>query len=388
MIFNTGSHLSPKISIEIGNVEVNYVSITTINLELTSNKHDTLTLHMNGIPSKAITDYVGAPVRFSISNGPGRSQQFVGYVLYVEPSYNSSAPIVNESVFYSAKIVCLGASIVMKSARSRVWGATTIHKVAQEIASTYEFSLSCFKDSFVIRNAVQSNESDWKFLTRLCDLYGYSMTVHGTHMSVWEPFQSIGRRPSLDRLVPTTAYSGPNPGTILKLDGTFGYLTPDGESYKYRISSIDDTGNVSTVSDPIEGPVDSWSGTGETPSYISTITDIASSVGEGQKMLDAKRRKNFAFNAHVTVSAGAGNVPGGIVLVEGYKADFEGPWYVQSVHHHISKSGYFTEMHISRDYNTSGTYVTPSVDIASNPPESNYVDNKWVASKQLVDLYV
>lgn len=388
MIFNSGSHLSPKVYLEIGNVEVNYTSITNVELDLCANKHDILTIHLNGIPSKAITDYINAPVRFLITSGPGRTQEFVGYILYVEPTYDSSSPIVNQSIFYSAKLVCFGASVSMKSTTSRVWGATTIYKIAQDIAKKYKFSLSVIKDEFVIRNAVQANESDWEFLVKLCTTYGYSITVHGTHMEIWDPFKAIGRRPSFERLVPQNTYMGPNPGSILRFDGTFGHLTTDGKSYKYRLSSIDDNGGVSVISDPVDGLVESWSGKGETPLYISTLTNTATSIGEGEKLVDAERRKYFAFNASAQVSAGAGIVPGGIVSVEGYNSNFEGLWYVTSVRHTLVKASYLTDLKLGKDYNTSGDYLVPPVTLASTPPQSSYVDNSWVASKESVELYV
>lgn len=388
MIFNSGSHLSPKILLEIGNVEVNYFSIPQIELDIAENHHDVLTIHMNGIPSKAITDYINAPVRASISSGPGRSQDFVGYVMYVEPVYDSKAPLVNQTMFHSAKIVCFGASVSMKSTRSKVWGQTTIYRIAQEIAKAYKFSVSVIRDEFVIRNAVQANESDWEFLARICDTYGYSMSVHGTHLSVWDPFKAIGRRPSYEVLIPQNEYSGPTPGSILSFKGSFGYLTTEGESYKYKISSIDDNGSINVVSDPQSKPVPSWSGSGEEPTYVSTLVDAATSIGEGQKLIEAQRKRSFAFNADVQITAGAGIVPGGIVSVEGYKANFEGLWYVRAVKHAVEKTSYYTDLRISRDYNTTGEYLIPPIALAQEAPESKFIDNTWVSSKQTVDLYV
>lgn len=388
MILNSGSPLSPKVALEIGGVEVNYFSINNIELDLSANRHDVLTVHIDGMPSKAITDYIDAPVRFLISSGAGRTQEFVGYVMYVEPVYSASDPIVNQSTFSSAKLICFGASVSMKSTKSRVWGSTTIYKIAQEIASSYKFSLSVVRDEFVIRNAVQANESDWEFLVRLGETYGYSMTVHGTHMSIWDPFLAIGRRPSYEKLVPQTSYSGPTPGGILELTGTFGHLTTDGKSYKYRISSIDDNGRIVMVSDPEQGRVPSWSGYGETPLYTSTLVDNATSIGEGQKLIEAERRKHFAFNVKTRISAGAGIVPGGVVSVEGYNAEFEGLWYVREVRHTIGNTSYYTDLHIGRDFNLSGEFLVPPTTLASGIPASDYVDERWVASRQTVDLYV
>lgn len=388
MIFNSGSPLSPKVSLELNNSEIDYLTISSIEFDACINEHDTLIIYVNGIPSRAITDYIDVPVRFSVSSGTGRSQGFVGYVMYVEPHYNSSDPIINQTVFQSAKLVCFGASVVMKSTHSRVWGSTTIYRIAQEIASKYRFSLSVFKDDFVIRNAVQSNESDWEFLIRLCNTYGYSMWVNETHISIWDPFQAIARRPSFERLIPQNEYSGVTPGSILKFEGTFGHLTTEGESYKYQVASMDDSGVINMVSDPDDGRVQSWSGYGETPLYTSTITDIATSLGEAEKLRDAERKKHFAFNAHAKIVSGAGIVPGGIVDVSGYNSNFDGLWYVKSVKHTIGNSSYYTELSIGKDYNLSGNYLVPPVALATRPPDSAFVDNTWVASQQEVTLYV
>lgn len=388
MIFNSGSNLSPKVFLRIGNVEVDYARITGVELDLCVNEHDLLTIRMNGIPSKAITDYISAPIEFTLSSGPGRSQNFYGYVLYVEPEYSSSSPIVNEAMFYTAKIVCFGASVSMKNTTSRVWGSTTIYRVAQELAEKYEFSLSCIKDPFVIPNLVQSNESDWEMLVRVCETYGYSMTTHGTHLNIWDPFRSIGRRQSYEALIPQNAYSGPIPGGILEFKGTFGQLTPEGESYRYEVTSLDDAGRIVTVSEAGMDTVPSWSGYATPSAYTSNLSANPSSVEEAEKIIEAERKKNFPFNAEVRISAGAGVIPGGVVTVNGYESNFEGVWYVTKVKHTIGGSSYYTDLLVSRDYNlTESFFVTPTT-LAETPPESQYRDNKWVTTQQKVDLYV
>ena len=388
MIINSGSPLSPSISLTIAGVEVDYTMVVGLELDLCTNEHDVLTIQLNGIPSKAITDYINIPVRMRISSGGGRSHEFVGYILYVEPVYDASAPIVNETMFYTAKLVCFGASVGMKDTQSKVWGSTTIYKIAKELAAKYKLSLSVLRDEFVIPNAVQANESDWEFLSRLCDTYGYSMSMHSTHLSVWDPYQAIGRRASYEVLLPQNEYSGPTPGGIIYFKGTFGYLTPDGESYKYAMNTLVDDGSVVKVTDQSASTSESWSGYGETPLYTSTLDGLAVSYGEAEKLIKAEKRKNFPFNAEVHIYSGAGIVPGGVVSVEGYRSNFEGLWYVKSVRHIIGGTTYYTVLHIARDYNTTGEFLIPPVSLAATPPDSAYVDATWVAEKQMVDIYV
>lgn len=388
MIINGTGPLAPKVYFRINEVEVNYFSIGKIELELNINKHDILTFTMSGIPPKAITDYIGAAVDFSLNSGSGRRQDFKGYVMYVEPEYEHKAPVVNASVFHTAKIVCFGASIVMKGAKQKVWKETTIYKIASELSDDHGFSVDCIKDEFTIPRIVQATESDWEFLVRVCNTYGYAMTVHGTHMSVWDPFKSIGYRRSFERLLASSSYSGPAPGSILSMHGTFGQLTPDGESYKYQITTMDSTGVVISVLDDYSSSDNSFSGLAQEPMYVSRVPESATSAAEAEKLIGAIKRKNFPFNATVKIVAGAGMVPGGIVEVAGYNSNFEGLWYIRGVKHNITTAEYNTDLYISKDYNTSNDYIVPPTSLPELPPDSIFINNKWRASVKKVKLYV
>jgi phage protein D len=385
MIKQTNNPLSPKVSFEINGVEIDYFSINQLSIDLEENKHDIVTFVMSGIPPKAITDYEGAPVRFSISSGSGRTQTFVGYVLYVEPEYDIRAPVINGSVFYTAKIVCFGASVSMKSTKQRVWENTGIHKIGQEIAAYYGFSIETLKDDFVISRIVQTNESDWEFLSRVCLTYGYSFRVEGTHLSIWDPFKSIGRRESYEVLTPVNAITDAIPGSILKFKGTFGTLTPDGSSYRYQLSSFDASGLVASNNDP--NSITAWSGVVETPKFLKSINASATSIGEARKMISAKRRHTFPYNARLEIAAGAGIVPGGVVAIRGYKSGVDGLWYVKAVKHTVGGNSYLTELEIGKDHNTSGSFETPAVQLASTAPDPVFVDGNWKASKDSVVIY-
>lgn len=385
MIIQSGNQLSPSISFSLNNVEVNYHSIGQVTLDLEENKHDVLTFIIAGIPHKAITDYEGAAVQFKISSGQGRTQEFNGYVLYVEPEHAIDAPLINGSAFYTAKIVCFGASVAMKTVKQRVFENTKIYKIGQEIAKSYKFSIDVLKDEFLIPRAVQAGESDWEFLSRIGKRYGYSFSVHGTHLHIWDPFSAIGRRPSYEVLTPVTAISSAVPGSILKLTGTFGTLTVDGSSYRYQMTSLDNANNLITTAET--SSVTAWSGIKETPKYSTILSDSSASVEEARKLIDAERRKSFPYNARVEIMAGAGIVPGGIVEIAGYKAGIDGLWYVKSVRHNIGGSSYTTELEIGKDRNTTSLFSEPPTQLADRPPDPVFIDNAWCASKERVVVY-
>jgi len=388
VIVHSGNPLSPKVVVKINDVEVNYKSIIKVVIDLSANKHDVVSLHVAGIPPKAITDYIDAAVSVTVTLGPGRTAEFRGYVLYLEPESISGASIVNSSPFQLTRIVCFGASVNMKSTKTRVWENVSVVTIAKDMAETYGFSLDVIDDGFKLPRVVQTKQSDWEFLNTFCSTYGYSISVNGTHMHIWDPFKAIGRRPSYEILTAPISSSTPSPGTILKFNGTFGYLTPEGVSWNYSVDSIDGNGTIHTSVGDHTDPEFSWSGVGHVSKYSSALRSSALSVDEGQKLVAAEIRKKLPFNAVVEANSTIGTVPGGIVNIEGYKTNFEGLWYVKTVKHTIGGASCVTTLNIARDFNVTSEYIVPPTQLADNPPESKYVNNRWQSSVERVVTYV
>lgn len=388
MIIHSGNPLSPKVLVEINGVEVNYQSINKVIIDLAANKHDVVTLHIAGIPPKAITDYINAAVRVTASLGPGRKTEFRGYILYVEPESISNSVLVNNSPFQLTKIVCFGCSVNMKSTKTRVWENASVVSISKELAELYNFSLDVINDNFVIPKVVQTKQSDWEFLTSFCSSYGYSVSVHGTHMHIWDPFKAIGRRPSYEVLTSPIKSASPSPGAILKFNGTFGYLTPEGVTWNYSIDSIDSNGTVVNSTGDYTSSEFSWSGLGNTSEYSSALKSSALSISEAEKLIGAEIRKKFPFNATAEVATAIGTVPGGIINVEGYNSNFEGPWYVKTVKHTIGGSSCITTLGIARDFNIGSEYIIPPTEMSKENPGSKYTNNKWQSTVERVNVYV
>lgn len=388
MIVHSGNPLSPKVVVQINGVEVNYNAIIKLVIDLSANKHDVVTLHVAGIPPKAITDYIDAAVSVTVTLGPGRTTEFRGYILYLEPEAISGSSIVNNSPFQLTRIVCFGASLNMKSTKTRVWENASVVTIAKGMAETYGFSLDVIDDGFKLPKIVQAKQSDWEFLNTFCTTYGYSISVNATHMHIWDPFKAIGRRPSYETLTAPIKSSTPSPGTILKFNGTFGYLTPEGVSWNYSVDSIDSNGTIATSVGDHTDPEFSWSGVGHRSKYSSALHSSALSIGEGQKLVAAEIRKKLPFNAVVEANSTIGTVPGGIVNIEGYKSNFEGLWYVKAVKHTIGGASCITTLNIARDFNTTSEYIVPPTELSDNPPDSKYVNNRWQSSVERVLTYV
>jgi len=387
MIIKTGSQLSPEVSILINEVPVNYASITSAEILLDENKHDVCVLLLSGIPPRAITDYIDAPIRVFATTGQNRSQEFCGYITFVEPVSNTAQPIVNGSPFQVTKVVALGTSLVMKGAKNRVWENATITTIAQDLSKSYGFSLDVPKDSYSELFIAQTSESDWSFITRVATERGYRVTVHGTHMHIWDPFKSIGRLISYNQLSTARTNLSNAPGLIMHLEGTFGYLTPEGASTNYKTASLDRFGNILNVRSE-ELARNSWSGAGHSSKFFNEVNDVVDNIEQATRKMSAKKKGTYAFNAHVSVSDGLGMLPGGIVDLLEYNANFDGLWYIQSVQHKIKRSSYITELHIARDFNTTKEFVTPPVSSYEQPPPPSFLSGAWKAEERRVNIYV
>lgn len=388
MIIKSNNQVSPDVSVEIDGASVDYRSIHSIVINIEENKHDVLTININGIQPHAITDYIDSAVRVYVSLGPGRSYEFCGYVLYVEPESVSSSSVVNNSIFQKAKVVCFGASVSMKSTKTKVWNNASTVSISKTIAEDHGFSLDVIKDSFVIPQIVQTKQSDWEFMSEFCKKYGYSMTVHGTHMRVWDINKALGRMQSFEILSAPTKVASLQPGSILKLHGTFGYLTPEGESSNYSVESIDNNGQILKTTGNYENSNLMWSGVGRPTRFSSSLMVSSNSPHESEKIIEANFKRKLPFNATVYTVAALGTIPGGVILLTGYNAKFEGYWYVRSVEHEIIGSNCATKLYISKDFNLTNTAVMPASEISKDPPSSRFVNKTWKAEIEKVEVYV
>lgn len=388
MIIKSNNQLSPDVSVEIDGVSVDYKSIHSIAINLEENKHDVLTINMNGIPPHAITDYIDSAVRIYVSMGPGRSYEFCGYVLYVEPESVSSASVVNNSIFQKAKIVCFGASVSMKSTKTRAWQNASSVSIAKTIAEDHGFSLDVIKDSFSIPQIVQTKQSDWEFLSDFCKKYGYSVTVHGTHMRLWDSNKALGRMQSFEILSAPSKVANLQPGSVLRLHGTFGYLTPEGVAYNYSVESIDNSGNILKTTGNYNNSELMWSGIGRPTRFNSSLVVSSNSPHESEKIIEANFKKKLPFNATVETVSAIGTIPGGVVLLTGYNAKFEGYWYVRSVEHELVGSNCSTKIRIAKDFNLTNTAVMPPSETGKEPPNSKFINRTWKAEVERVDVYV
>lgn len=386
MIYKSTSPISPAVTVQISGVEVDYTAIMGADLVLEENKHDLLVLKLVGVPPSLINQYLNAPVLFSLDSGPLRSQQFTGYVSNVEPVTQSNHGYVNNSSFQEVHLYCVGASYFMKGLSSKVWNPPTLNNVVTSMSKKYGFSADFPRDSYAPLGLAQTAESDWSFLVKAANKYSYRVSVHGTHIHVWDVYKATGRASSYHELIAIANPGAAQPCMILKFEAYLGALSSSGYSSSTTVSYLDSQGNSLPVN---TRNVRTDSGLGK--KFVSTFENFSSSstqsFEDAQRDILRLRKANMPFSAHVEITAGAGIVPGGIVNVLNYGSEFDGLWYVKSVKHVMGQSHYVTHLEITKD-----ALFTPDINITpitkfKTPPEPIVVNNRWVARTRRVTEY-
>lgn len=390
MIFKGSSDLSPAVNISIDGVPVDYLSIKRLTLEFTENMHNLAILEFAGLNPQLIDQYIDRPMTVSIDMRERPTTSFYGYISHLEPLSVTSAGTVNNSPFQMTRAYCMGSSYIMKSKRSRVWHNKSIYEIATEMADNYKFSVSVPRDDYRIERLVQKSQSDWAFLVYAADLWGYRVLMDGTHIHVWDPYKALNHRVSYSALYTVRGLGGspsPQPGQILKFDGRIGAVSPDGSRSYDTIHLLDKQGQLLSV---LNEDFSEQSGLG-TPinSQFSNVLSINADTYEmGTRIVEAALRKKFPMTAYVEAVGDPGIMPGGIVNIKEYNAQFDGFWYVTSVRHEIAQSSMVSYLKIAKD---SLDGITPSPTVTSpyvTPPSPALTNGKWMAGNELVNIYV
>lgn len=388
MIIKSSHPLSPFVEVIINNRSVNYSSISNFEIELTENEHDMASITIQGINPIAVTDYIGAAVKLSINSGIGREHTFFGYIVSTEPVATSSRGLINDSPIHSTNLRCIGASLVMKETSSRVWDRPTIGNVLTAMAKKHNFSVTYPKDSFKPTRLAQANESDWSFLRRVADLYGYSISAHGTHISVWDSLRAVGRLCSFHALAvpdPKTS-TGELPCTVIKFNADFGHHSISGDTSRASVTALTSRGMITKI-DAKDGEMGT-SRSVYSSAFTKPIKHPYRTFAEAKRAVESSQKHRTLYKATAEVVAGAGILPGGVVLLTQYGGDFDGIWYVASVTHKMGQSMYTTELVLNKDDNNGEGPPAKPTSLFELPPEPSLVQDRWVTSTKKVLEYV
>lgn len=382
--FNEGVALDVQIYSGI----VSQSTIVSVEVCYTENKHDMATITYAGFPEFAITAYKGLPVYITFGNNEANKKQFYGYVAYVDAGAYSRMGAVNNSQIQEAKVVCIGTSYELKQISNSSFRNITLSKLVKTIARKYNMSYSVPKVSTVIPSVIQQNQSDWELLVSECNKFGYNVTVSNSHINIYDPFSDYFKNYPVTALEATGKGSTGKtrtPGTIMEFKGTFGDVTPYGNSHTYDVNTLDKKGKtITTSSKSLEN---AKIGKKVTNRFNHNITTQSSSREHLKQVVKGYNLNSFPFHADVTVSGIVTPVPGSFVKINNYDSKFNGYWVVENVEHLINTDHYITKLRIKTDSTIDEPALQQSGPHYKGTPKpilNNYV---WVTEREMAYVY-
>jgi len=381
--FNEGVLLD--VSVFGGNVSDS--SIVAVEVSYAEDKHDMAIITYAGFPASSITGYVGLPVYISLGNNSANKKAFYGYVAYVDAGAYSRMGSVNNSLIQEAKIVCMGTSYEMKTIGNTIYKNTTISKLVKTLAKKYNASYSVPNNDFVIPVISQQNQSDWELLVTEVNKFGYRVTATSSHINVYDPFSGYFHNQPITELESPGRAAGKNrkPGSILEFKGTFGDVTPYGNSHNYDINTLDKRGK--TITSSTSALAGTRLGKKVKNRFTHSISTQSQSKAHLNQMTKGYKLNSFPYYAEVTVAGISTPVPGSLVLVKNYDSRFDGYWIVESVEHSINTDHYITKLCIKTDstIDVAGTFINEPQ--YKKPPKSNLIQARWVTEKEMAYVY-
>lgn len=383
MIYKHPYGVSPTLSVTIDGASVAYDTIKEVEVFLEENLHDMAILSMVSLPPRATAAYRGRPVQVTLSTGGTYFHEFVGYVVDVVPQAVTHAGTSNGSPFQDAKLVCLGSSYMMRGATSKVWGNMRLDEVAIDLSSKYGFSVDVPADPLVFAPMVQSNESDWQFIVRYSKMMGYAVTLHGSHLHVFDPYKAAARSISFNKLISpkdVSATIAPHPGNIATLSANLTNSHPDGV-YKDTVVTVHTDGL-----DVFDVSLRELRGITKPALFRDRVSDAVDSYEQAVRAIQEQSKEHYDFTAEVECLGIAGCVPGGVVKVDEYGGEVDGLWYVKSVTHKLNSGVFVSRLGLGKNISSELLIDTP-VSAYTPPPAPALIKDSWVASRRIQRVY-
>ena len=389
MIYSSASGLSPKTTVVIDQVPVDYFQIQRIEVEFSENMHDLMILEFAGLSPELMHLYIETPILVTTYVDGSEPFEFYGYIVFMDPMSESISGLVNNSPFQVTRAYCLGASYKMRYKKFKVWESRTLASIVKDIAMEHSLSAAVPSDPYVFPRMVQSEESDWAFLVRAANSIGYNVNVSNTHIHVWDPYEAMSRNVSFSRLETIKGSGGDlsaKPGQVIAFEARIGDVTPEGSRSSDTLFGLDESNQIVSASnrDMLKS---ANLGTPVPTLFSNVMSGNANSFSMAKKKTEAALRKKFPITASAMLSASTSIKPGGIVYLDKYESQFDGFWYVNKVRHNISQAALVTHVDLAKD--SLGEVKTPPQPNSEyvKPPAPAIINGKWVASFNSVNVY-
>lgn len=283
----------------------------------------------------------GTPVIFSWSQG-ARQSSWTGYVNYVS---NQSAG-QQERVM---KVVCVGASYLLKAKAGRIWRKKTVTDVARSIAKEFNLKFVGEPSKRSFDQISMTGQSYWQFLQTYAEKIGYMFTVQNTTMYMY-PLEKFLNASTTD--APVLALEFPYYGANTKAyDRTLDSFTVLKGDYIESSETNYTTKSTSGVN-PLTGKLLSSSarpGLGKStrtstpsPLFVEYSDEVVTNSSFSKKTAeDLALGANFSFPASARGQGDPRLAPYKAVYILGTAAATDGYWAVSKVHHSFNQTGLY-----------------------------------------------
>ena len=335
---------------------------STVFLKQKQKKHDILILDYPATSFKnARLLKTGVPVKFVWKQG-SRKAEWLGYVSSVSTTSASQRML-------PMKVYCIGASFVLKQAKSKTYKNKTITEVAATIAKENNLRFVGDIDTRRFNQLSISGHSQWEWLHEQASRIGYVAYVQGTNL-VFRSIDKIIDGKTLD--APLFQFWGPYiPKSIEGMDRTLDsiqIMTGENIEGEYPNRAVKQTGGV----DPVKGTSfshkksPSKSGKSVRQNVSATLFDEYTSDQVVNSKSDSRAAASGAAElARFNIPAKANGQgdprvhPYQMVEIQGTDNNTDGHWIVREVTHKLVYSGLYTlEMVIATDGTGKNTRKT------------------------------
>jgi hypothetical protein len=289
---------------------------------------DTARLVLN-IKPEDVNPYVtaGSPIHI-VWEGDGATDSFVGYVHSFRP--------ISEGYYRRTLILAVSAAYPMYTETGRSFYRIGIHNIAEEVGDDYRFQVETDPHPLLQEQVLQQDDSDWAFLKRLADDWGYVLVFDGVTL-IFRPLHTIieenNRLAESEQVLFGLSPTGSN---ILSFTPTF---TAAGDS-PLAI-------NVGRGVEPVTSQTIDWKQAGKGVFKQITTRSVTSEL-EGEMVATAKEAQTrFPFTAKANILYPARKKP-----LDAYRIAYEGQiitWTIHAVKHIVTGSNYVGEMILGSD---------------------------------------
>lgn len=274
----------------------------------------------------------GFPVRLIWGLYPSAINNLLGYIHHIEPIINSNSNTARN------RVVIIGATFALKQERQRVWSAVYPEQIARQIARENGFAIRVDASRYPMDSLVQSNNSDWSFLSDLAKKVGFTFFAIGSELQ----FRDRTRVFSEERNRAVYFRRGQN---VINFQPAYGEDNEDRPAVR-QIHGITPTGEVFGARQTalIEGEPGL-----PAPLFSEQETVSVDSLARARDALRAAHARSALYYRAELEAPGNPRVrQGAVVVVEGYGARFDGFWYVTEVEHLLSRANYHMRVQLGR----------------------------------------